>query len=116
MADLGTFTLPGDAAAAQAAVATPSDGDTVSIDGVTHTYAAAGTTWTPGLPSLQAAPQQQQQPVIPQPGQQQGGGATGTGTGTGTSASTGTKATAGAVLSTPGHLRNFTAADFAAFG
>ena len=107
MADLGTFTLPGDAAAAQAAVATPSDGDTVSIDGTTHTYAAAGTTWTPALPSLQAAPQQQ--PVIPQPGQQQGGGATG-------ATGTGTKATAGAVLSTPGHLRNFTAADFAAFG
>ena len=39
-----------------------------------------------------------------------------TGTGTGTVTGTGTKATAGAVLSTPGHLRNFTAADFAAFG
>lgn len=95
MALLGTFTLPGDAAAARAAVATPADGDTVSIGGVTHTYAAAGTTWTPALPSLT------------------GGTGTGTGTGGGGGGGGGTRAT-GTALSTTGHLRNFTPADFAA--
>lgn len=91
MALLGTFTLPGDAAAARAAVATPADGDTVSIGGVTHTYAAAGTTWTPALTGLTGA----------------------TGTGTGGGGGGGTRAT-GTALSTTGHLRNFTPADFAA--
>ena len=52
-----------------------------------HTYAAAGTTWTPGLPSLAAG----QQSSPPRAGGQQGAatgqpGATGTGTGTGTQA------------------------------